>query len=152
MILNTTPEVVINGLSELLPLPWGLIKGYSQGIKMTFKKNSSLIFVCQLSLSYHRTSKPCSRKFFRLGNVCCRSGVVKPCWYLSWNLKKTKQHINHKQHITVFWHELPPTEGELSTFLHLDTVFLLTSDYYFSGYTIGHRELITAIWGTEAKV
>lgn len=33
--------------------------------------------------SYHRTISPCSRKFFRLGSVCCRSGVVSPCWYLS---------------------------------------------------------------------
>lgn len=33
--------------------------------------------------TYHLTISPCSRKFFRFGRVCLRSGVPSPCWYLS---------------------------------------------------------------------
>lgn len=34
--------------------------------------------------TYHLTIRPCSRKFFRFGRVCLRSGVPRPCWYLSY--------------------------------------------------------------------
>lgn len=53
------------------------------------------LVVLRLCEFYQRTSSPCSRKFFRLGSVCCRSGVVKPCWYLSYK-KKKETYINLK--------------------------------------------------------
>lgn len=41
--------------------------------------------------SHHRTSSPCSRKFFRLGKVWRRSGVESPCWYLNCRKKNTEE-------------------------------------------------------------
>lgn len=50
--------------------------------------------------SYHRTISPCSKKFFRLGSVCCRSGVVKPCWYLSCKERKKKKNTHCNIRVT----------------------------------------------------
>lgn len=76
-------------------------------LKQNWNRPSSL----DVSVSYHRTIRPCSKKFFKLGSVCCRSGVVKLCWYLSCEtrkqnmiikkLNKTKTNMVHpfRQHI-----------------------------------------------------
>lgn len=40
--------------------------------------------------THHLTISPCSMKFFRLGRVCLKSGVPRPCWYLSCNGRRTE--------------------------------------------------------------
>lgn len=40
--------------------------------------------------THHLTISPCSMKFFRLGRVCLKSGVPRPCWYLSCKGRRLK--------------------------------------------------------------
>lgn len=90
--------------------------------------------------SYQRTSSPCSRKFFRLGSVCCRSGVVKPCWYLSCK-KKRNTPINLKQH----------HHNELyvqCVVIHINTI---SSLWYASARAVRHKRTYSMYVCVELK-
>lgn len=57
--------------------------------------------------THQRTSSPCSRKFFKLGSVCLKSGVESPCWYLNWGHKHKKRfsELNITESLPVRFHQ-----------------------------------------------
>lgn len=88
-------------------------EGRCGGMRKSEKFLRIIFYITVLSIrnegTYHRTSSPCSMKFFRLGRVCLKSGVPSPCWYLSCKrrkieFKKMLADIRQCFRNMIYWH------------------------------------------------
>lgn len=84
---------------------------------------------------------PSSMKFFRLGRVCLRSGVLSPCWYLSYKKQaKIKSVKLSKPHIPmdIITCSLNPASFQRScrTIKHFQAIYYLEGNIPFNAHNL----------------